>query len=65
MNERVNFDILTKYISDNHLTVKEFCKHCKISMSTYYKIKQGKDFRLIALFKIARVMKMQMYQLFN
>ena len=65
MNERVNFDIITKYINDNHLTVKEFCKQCKISVTTYYKIKHGDEFSLVSLFKIALKIEKPLEQFYN
>ena len=39
---------------------------CKISQSTLDKIMtSNENFRIIALFKIARVLKIQVYQMFN
>ncbi len=65
MQALVNFNIITKYIEKNGLTVKEFCGKCKISTSTFYKIKSGKDFQLLALFKIANVIDIQVYRFFD
>lgn len=54
MSAKVNANLFSEYIQNNRLTVKEFCKQCKVSLSTYYRIIQGKDFNLISLFRIAR-----------
>lgn len=65
MNGLIKTAIITDYLTANHLTKKEFCRQCKISTSTLYKIMHGKNFYLSALFRIARIMNMQAYQLFN
>ena len=59
----VKTDLIRNFIKENKLTIAEFCKLCKISQSTLYKIFNGKDFIVVALFKIARVMHVQVWQL--
>lgn len=50
----LNTKMITDYITTNHLTKREFCKQCKISITTFYRIMKGKNFNLIALFRIAK-----------
>ena len=64
MNNKINVDLILDYISKNNLTKKEFCRQCKISTSTLYKIINGKDFRLNALVKMARIINIELYQFF-
>ena len=59
----VKTDLIKSFIKENNLSIAKFCKLCKISSSTLYKIFNGKDFVVVALFKIARVMKVQVCQL--
>lgn len=64
MNE-LKFNIITKYIETQNITIKEFCKQCNISTSTYYRIMKGKDFNLISLFRIAKKMNIRIHIFFK
>lgn len=50
-----NTQIISDYIKKNNLTQKDFCNKCNISINTYKKIITGKNFRLLSLYKIAKV----------
>ncbi|MDE6585193.1 MAG: helix-turn-helix domain-containing protein [Clostridia bacterium] len=65
MNNKLNTKLILDYIKNNNLTKKEFCRKCKISTSTLYKIINEKDFQLIALFKIAKIMNLKPYRFFE
>ena len=66
MKYLINIEIIEKYMLKNRISKTKFCKMCKISPSTLNKIMTGYDnFRIIALFKIAKVIKIQVYQMFN
>ena len=59
-------ELIENFRKDNNLSKSKFCKLCKISQSTLNKIMtNSENFRIIALFKIARVLKIQVYQMFN
>lgn len=46
-------ELITDYIKRNNLTIKEFCKRCKISTNTYYRIMSGETrIRIIAIYNI-------------
>lgn len=64
MNKKMNVNLITEYIAANQLTVKEFCKQCQISTSTYYRIMSGKDCNLLSLFHIAKAMNIPLQQFF-
>lgn len=64
MKELVKTYIIKDYIREKKLTKTEFCKLCKISIHTLNKILSGKNFEISALFKIAKVLEMEVYQLF-
>lgn len=41
MELTIKTELITDYIKQNHLTIKEFCKKCKMSPNTYYRIMKG------------------------
>ena len=58
-------DLILKYMEDNNMSKNKFCKMCKISPSTLRLILAEEDsFGIIALWKIARVMNIQLSQFF-
>ena len=65
MNNELNINLIFDYIKNNNLTKTEFCRKCKISTSTFYKIVNGKDFKVVALFKMAKIMKLEPYRFFE
>ena len=66
MKNTIKTELIENFINDNNLSKSKFCKMCKISQSTLNKIMtNSENFRIIALFKIARVLKIQVYQMFN
>lgn len=65
MKDLIKTEIIESYITDNHISKTQFCKMCNISLSTLKKIFTNKDIRLNALFKIAKVIGIKVYQLFN
>lgn len=66
MKNTIKTELIENFIKDNNLSKSKFCKMCKISQSTLDKIMtNNENFRIIALFKIARVLKIQVYQMFN
>ena len=62
----IKTEIIEKYMKDNNLSKKKLCQLCKISPSTLSKImKNDRNFGIIALFKIARVMNIHIHELFE
>lgn len=64
LNNNINTKLIEEYIKKNNLSKIKFCKQCKISYSTLLRILNNGDFKIIALFKIARVMNVKVYNLF-
>ncbi len=64
MNEKLNISLIKNHINSNGLSIVEFCKLCRISTSTFYRIMQGKDFNTMSIFKIAKEMNIQVFLLF-
>ena len=66
MKNMIKTEIIKKYMLENKLSKTKFCKVCKISFKTLNKIMSNDlNFEIIVLFKIARVIKIEVYQMFN
>lgn len=58
--------LFDKYMEQNNLSKTAFCKKCKITLPTLNKIYSGKEnFRITALFKISKIIKIQVFEMFN
>ena len=65
MKNDIKIDLINNYLKERNLSKTQFCKLCKISYSTLTNILNGDNFRLIALFKIAKILNIEVYQIFN
>ena len=66
MKNQVNKQLILNYLFENKLTKKKLCELAKISPITLHKILTGKEnFRIIALFKIAKTMNIEVHRLFS
>lgn len=64
MNNAVNTKMIYDYIKDNNLSKTEFCKLCKIGVSTLNRIMTNNNFNLISIFRIAKTMRVKVCELF-
>ena len=66
MKNTIKTEIIEKYMLENNISKTKFCKICKISPNTLNKIMANYfNFEIVALFKIARIIKIEVYQMFN
>ena len=66
MKNTIKTELIENFIKENNLSKSKFCKMCKISQSTLNKIiTNSENFKIIAIFKIARVLKIQVFEMFN
>ena len=66
MKNTIRTELIENFIKENNLSKSKFCEMCKISQSTLNKIMtNSENLRIVALFKIAKVLKIQVYQMFN
>ena len=66
MQKVIKINLIEKFIKKNKLTKKEFCNICKISEGTLNKIlKNNSNFKITAVFKVARVLKIRICELFE
>ncbi len=40
---KVNTDFIKSYMKEHNLNVKQFCAHCRISITVYYKLMHNKQ----------------------
>ena len=65
MENLIKTELIENFMSEKKLSKVGFCKECKISVATLNKILRNNDnLRIIALFKIAKVMKINISDLF-
>lgn len=64
MENQINVNKILDYIKANNLSKTEFCKNCNMSVSTLNAILTNKNFKLTAIFKIARAMTCHIKDMF-
>lgn len=63
---KIDTKLIEKYMVANSLSKNKFCNVCGISVCTLKKILLNDfNFGISALFKIAKVIKMEVYQMFK
>ena len=64
-NKLINKELIERFMSDNNLSKSAFCRLCKISHQTFDKIMGNEEsLTLSPVFKIARVMKIHIKDIF-
>ena len=65
MEKIMKIEMIEDFMTQNKLSKTKFCKICKISVSTLNKILNNQtNVGIVALFKICRVMKIEICNLF-
>lgn len=62
---KINSKMITDYIAENQLTKKAFAEKSTISVKTLNSILGQKNVSLVAIFKVAKAMEKNMYELFS
>ena len=66
MKNMIKVEIIEKFMLENNISKTKFCKMSKISPNTLNKIMANNfNFEIIVLFRIARIIKIEVYQMFN
>ena len=65
MKKYIKTELIEQYLKENKLSKAKFCKRCKISPSTLTRILNNQNVRLLALFRIVRVLEIHIHQFFN
>lgn len=54
-------EIITNYRKENNLTIKQFCRKCKISAAVYYKIMHNQlNVRASAVVRVAKELNVRL-----
>ena len=61
---KINYKLIEQYMFDNGLSLNMFCEKCKISKSTFYKIKNNKNCKLSSVLRISRVINIDFKNMF-
>lgn len=65
MGNDINVNLIKTYLKENKISKTKFCKMCGINFLTLKKILNNqKNFKVNALFKIARILNLQVYEIF-
>lgn len=59
----INVKLIKKYIKENNLTIKKFCKKCEISYYTYLKMMKNTLTKFRPVYNVAVVMRVSMNDL--
>ncbi len=66
MKYRINTEIIINFMLRNNLSKTKFCQMCNISPRTLKKIMvQDYNFGITKLFRIAKVINVQVYEMFS
>lgn len=65
LKDVIKTEIFENYMKEHNLTKTNFCKLCGINVSTFNRIVSRQNFRISALFKIAKVIKVEVFKMFK
>ena len=66
MKNEYKKELIENYLAANKISKTKFCKLCGISLYTLQKImNNNRNYQIAALFKIAKLLKIQVYQMFR
>lgn len=52
---KLNINLITNYIKNNNLTIKQFCTMCNISLYTYKTLIKCQNIKISKLVKIVKI----------
>ena len=66
MKERIKTELIEKFMDENEVSLEEFCRISNICKSDIQKIfVQDFDFGIDVIFKLAKVLKIEVFELFE
>ncbi len=65
MKNKFKTEIIENYLKENKISKTKFCKLCGITPSTLRRIMNNENYRVSALFKISKELKLQVYKMFR
>lgn len=65
LKEVIKTEIFENYMKENSLSKTKFCKMCGIGVDAFNRMFSRQNFRISALFKIAKVIKIEVCEMFK
>ena len=65
MKNEFKTEITESYLKEHNLSKSKFCKLCGINLCTLTRVMKNENYKINALFKIARVINLQVYKMFQ
>ena len=65
LKDVIKTEVFEDYMKEHKLSKSRFCELCGISVATYNRIISRQNIRILALFKIAKVIKVEVWQMFK
>ncbi len=65
MKNEFKTEIIENYLKENKISKTKFCRLCGINPCTLQRVMNNENYKINALFKIARVVKIQVYEMFR
>lgn len=65
LKDVIKTEVFEDYMKEHNLTKTKFCQLCEIGVQTFNRIISRQNFRISALFKIAKVIKVEVWQMFK
>jgi len=64
--EKLRTDLINRYMKENNITKREFCKLCKISHSQLKRMyKNDFDFYIESLYKVCKILNVELKDMFK
>ena len=64
--EKLRTDLINRYMKENNITKREFCKQCKISHSQLKRMyKNDFDFYIESLYKVCKILNVELKDMFK
>ena len=66
MEDKINMELIEKYIKENNLSKTQFCQKCKIGLRSYEKLMNNNlEIDLRVFVKVAKVMNIRLCEMFK
>ncbi len=63
--DKFKTEIIENYLKENKISKTKFCKLCSINPDTLMRIMNNENYRINALFKISRIVKIEVHKMFR
>ena len=61
----IKVELIGEYLKKHNMSLSKFCELSRINISTIKRMRENRNFRLISLFKLAKALDMEVYEIVN